>query len=321
MLQDRRTFIKAGVTLGTALSLGDPGDLFAAPAKTNTKVITGPDGRPVLVAVRDGERAAMLDRALEALGGIERFVKKGQTVVIKPNVAWDVPPERSANTHPDIVGRLVELCLKAGAKKVSVFDHTCDNPHDNSPSCYDRSGVRPAVLKAGGEMVTGNDRSLYRKVEIPNGVRLKETEIHSLILDSDVFINAPVLKHHHGTTITAAMKNLMGAIWDRRFYHSNDLHQCIADFFALPKLRPALNIMDAYAPMKQNGPRGKSEKDVLPGVKTLLASPDIVAIDAAASKILGHAEDSIPHVKIAADAGYGVCQLDTLKIERVRMTA
>ena len=321
MLQDRRNFIKAGVTLGAAFSLADLGGLFAAPAKPTADVITGPDGKPILVAVRDGERAAMLDRALEALGGIGRFVSKGQTVVIKPNVAWDVPPERSANTHPDIVGRLVELCLKAGAKKVSVFDHTCDNPHDNSPSCYDRSGVRPAVVKAGGEMITGNDRSLYRKVQIPNGVRLKETEVHSLILDSDVFINVPVLKHHHGTTITAAMKNLMGAIWDRRFYHSNDLHQCIADFFALPKLRPALNIMDAYAPMKQNGPRGKSEKDVLPGVKTLLASPDIVAIDAAGSKILGHGEDAIPHVKIAAAAGYGVCKLDTLKIERIRMSA
>ena len=321
MLQDRRNFIKAGVTLGAAFSLADLGGLFAAPAKPTADVITGPDGKPILVAVRDGERAAMLDRALEALGGIGRFVSKGQTVVIKPNVAWDVPPERSANTHPDIVGRLVELCLKAGAKKVSVFDHTCDNPHDNSPSCYDRSGVRPAVVKAGGEMITGNDRSLYRKVPIPNGVRLKETEVHSLILDSDVFINVPVLKHHHGTTITAAMKNLMGAIWDRRFYHSNDLHQCIADFFALPKLRPALNIMDAYAPMKQNGPRGKSEKDVLPGVKTLLASPDIVAIDAAGSKILGHGEDAIPHVKIAAAAGYGVCKLDTLKIERIRMSA
>ncbi|MDR2429768.1 MAG: DUF362 domain-containing protein [Puniceicoccales bacterium] len=316
----RRNFLKTGIALGAALTLREANNpLFAAPdTPASTALQTGPDGKPMLVAVRDGTRASMLDRALQALGGIERFVKKGQSVVIKPNVAWDVPPERSACTHPEVVGRLVELCIKAGAKKVSVFDRTCDQPRDNSPRCYDTSGVRPAVLKAGGVMVSGNDETLYREVKLPRGVRLQDTKVHSLILESDVFINVPVLKHHHGATITAAMKNLMGAIWDRRFYHSNDLHQCIADFISHPKLRPTLNITDAYAPMVRNGPRGKSVEDVVE-MKTLLASTDIVAIDAASARMLDHAEDAIPHVRIAAAAGYGTCKLGTLKIERIRM--
>jgi uncharacterized protein (DUF362 family) len=323
-IASRRDFLKTGVTLGAAFSLADLGlfgaDPAPAPAAPDLKLDAA--GKPYLVAVRNGTRAAMLDAALAALGGIERFVKKGQTVVIKPNAAWDVSPERSGNTHPELMGRLVELCLKAGAKSVTVFDHTCDHATDTwGGTCYITNGIRAAVEKAGGKMAPGNDEALYKTVAIPGGVALKETKVHHLLLESDVFINVPVLKHHGGATVSIAMKNLMGAMWDRRFYHGHDLHQCIADYISLPKLRPALNILDAYAPMVRNGPRGKSVDDVLQGVKTLLASTDIVALDAAGAKILGHAEDGISHIKIAADAGYGVCKLGSVKIERIRLAA
>jgi uncharacterized protein (DUF362 family) len=317
----RRDFLKTGITLSAAAAtaastLAGFDTFFAAPASAATAKLDAA-GKPVLVAVRGGSRAAMLDKALEALGGIERFVKKGQSVVIKPNIAWDRSPETSANTHPELVAHLVKLCLKAGAKIVNVFDHTCDV----WTKSYERSGVKAAVEAAGGKMVTGNDQTMYRRVAIPNGKRLTEDYVHQLILDSDVFFNVPVLKHHGGATMTAAMKNMMGAMWDRRFWHQNDLQQCIADYTSNPKLRPALNIIDAYAPMHKYGPRGTQENsnNIWPNVKTLLVSTDIVAIDAAASKILTHAEDGIPHVKIASDAGYGTCKLDTIKIERIRL--
>ncbi|MDR0535770.1 MAG: DUF362 domain-containing protein [Puniceicoccales bacterium] len=316
----RRDFLKTGVTLGAAFSLADLGGLFASDAAPVADLKLDAAGKPYLVAVRKGSRAAMLDAALKALGGIERFVKKGQTVVIKPNAAWDVAPERSANTHPELMGRLVEHCVKAGAKSVSVFDHTCDHARDSwGGTCYVTSGIRAAVEKAGGKMAAGNDEHDYRTVSIPNGVALKETKVHKLLLDSDVFINVPVLKHHGGATVTIAMKNLMGAMWDRRFYHSHNLHQCIADYISVPKLRPALNILDAYAPMVRNGPRGKSVDDVLQGMESLLASTDIVALDAAGARLLGHAEDEIPHVKIASDSGYGTCRLKNVKIERIAL--
>jgi uncharacterized protein (DUF362 family) len=174
------------------------------------------------------------------------------------------------------------------------------------------------VKDAGGKLVPGHDESYYREVAIPDAEKLKTVRVHSLILDSDVFINAPVLKHHAGATMTACMKNLMGAIWDRRFYHQNNLHQCITDFLRFKK--PALNVLDAYAPMMRNGPRGKSADDLI-HTRTLLASTDIVAIDAAASKILGHAETGIEHVRLAAAAGLGVGELGKVDIQRIKLAA
>lgn len=320
-MNTRRDFIKKGFAVGAAFSLADLGGLFAAdaaaPATKNaasgtTEITAGPGGKPLLVAVRDGDRVAMLNRAIETLGGIEAFVKKGQTVVIKPNIGWDVIPARSANTHPDIVKRLIEMCLAAGAKEVSVFDHTCDN----WSKAYANSGIEKVVKDAGAKIIPGNDQSYYRKVEIPGAVKLKEAKVHSLILDSDVFINVPVLKHHGGATMTACMKNLMGVVWDRGFYHQNNLHQCIADFIRYKK--PTLNVLDAYAPMMRNGPRGKDEKDLI-HTKSLLASTDIVAIDAAGSMLLGHKENDIEHVKLAGTAGLGIFELGKIKIERIKM--
>ncbi|WP_043584841.1 DUF362 domain-containing protein [Geminisphaera colitermitum] len=313
-MNTRRDFLKKGFAVGAVFSLADLGGLFAATTATSADD-DKKTAAPALVAVRDGDRTAMVNRAMAELGGMERFVKKGQTVVIKPNIGWDVVPERSANTHPDIVCRLVEMCLAAGASQVSVFDHTCDAWE----RCYENSGIAAAVKEAGGKIVPGNDESYYREVEIPGGTALKTTKVHSLILDSDVFINAPVLKHHGGATMTACMKNLMGAIWDRRFYHQNNLHQCIADFVRFK--RPALNVLDAYAPMMRNGPRGKSVDDLIPNIKSLLASTDIVAIDAAGARMLGHAQDGIEHVKIAGNAGLGTYDLNAIKIERVRLAA
>ncbi|MDR1192206.1 MAG: DUF362 domain-containing protein [Verrucomicrobiales bacterium] len=319
MNNSRRDFIKKGFAAGAAFSLADLSGLFTRETNAQTpaanQLLTGPDGKPYLVAVRDGDRKAMLDRAIESLGGIGAFVKAGQTVVIKPNIGWDCPPERAADTHPDIVGRLTELCLAAGAASVSVFDHTCDNWE----KAYANSGIKAAVEKAGGKMVPGNDETYYRDVTISGSDKLTTLKVHQLILDSDVWFNVPVLKHHGGATMTAAIKNHMGIIWDRGFWHKNDLHQCIADFIRYRRA-PDLNIIDAYSPMKRNGPRGKSVDDLIPNVKTLLASRDQVAVDAAGAKILGHAENGIDYVKIAAAANLGRCDLDHLQIERIRIS-
>ncbi|MDR0901453.1 MAG: DUF362 domain-containing protein [Opitutaceae bacterium] len=309
-MNTRRDFLKNGFAVGAAFSLADLGGLFSATARADAPA----GGAPKLVAIRDGDRASMLDRAINELGGMSAFVRPGQSVVIKPNIGWDTPPERSANTHPDVVRRLVQLCLAAGASSVSVFDHTCDLWE----RAYENSGVAQAVKDAGGKIVPGHDKSYYREVTIPGAEKLKTVLVHSLILDSDVFINAPVLKHHGGATMTACMKNLMGAIWDRPFYHKNNLHQCITDFLRFKK--PDLNVLDAYAPMMRNGPKGKSVEDLI-HTKTLLASADIVAIDAAASKILGHAEAGIEHVRLGAAAGIGIGELAKVNIQRIKMTA
>jgi len=305
----RRNFLKAGAVVTAGLSLVSLERLFATVSTTGGGGATG----PVLAAVRDGSRREMVDAAINALGGMKAFVKPGQTVVVKPNIGWDVAPDLCANTHPDVVGRVVELCVAAGAKSVTVFDNSCDQWQ----RAYANSGIEEAATRAGATLVNGKDQSLYRETQIPAGVKLKSAKIHSAILDSDVIINVPVLKHHSGTVMTASMKNLMGVIWDRGFYHKNDLHQCIADFLTLR--RPDLNILDAYSPMVRNGPRGRGADDLVV-VKALLASPDIVAIDAAAAKLLDRQPTDIRHIALASAMGLGVMDLQKVDIRRIKMT-
>ncbi|MCK5572462.1 MAG: DUF362 domain-containing protein, partial [Bacteroidetes bacterium] len=189
-------------------------------------------------------------------------------------------------------------------------DHTCDN----WKGCYSRSGLERAAKDAGAKVVSGDSESYYQSVSVTGGRKLTEVKEHELILDSDVFINVPVLKSHSGTRLTIAMKNLMGIVWDRGFWHSNDLHQCIADFAAYR--RPDLNIVDAYHVMKRNGPRGVSVKDVVT-MKAQLISTDMVAIDTAAAKLFGTEPEAVRYIQLAADKGVGRKDLENLKIKKI----
>jgi len=313
-MKTRRAFIKAGLAIGASLPLANLEKLFAADLPvTNASVSAAPlRAKSILVAVRDGERAAMLDKAMAALGGMEAFVKKGQTVLVKPNIGWDSPPELGADSHPETVKRVIEMCYAAGAKSVSMFDNTCDQWQ----RCYANSGLEKVAKETSATLVNGKDGTLYREVEIPSGKKLQKSKVHSLVLDSDVFINVPVLKHHGGTLVTGCMKNLMGIVLDRGFYHRVDLHQCIADLLTLKK--PTLNILDAYAPMIRNGPRGKSADDLVV-MRTLLVSTDIVAIDAAGAKLLNHQPSDVRHIAIAAEMNLGTMDLEQVDVRRFKL--
>lgn len=300
---DRRTFflksIGASVAAGAYLTFGKYNELFAYPPTPFD-----------LVAVKGGEPDVMFDKGIEALGGMKAFVKKGQKVVVKPNIGWDVPPERAGNTNPKLVARIVSHCLNAGAKEVYVLDHTCDE----WTRCYKNSGIEKAVNDAGGKIAPGSSENYYHDVTIPNGKTLKKTKEHELILNADVFINVPILKSHSGTSLTIAMKNLMGNVWDRRYWHRTDLHQCIADFATYRK--PDLNVVDAYSVMKANGPRGVSVDDVVM-MKAQLLSTDIVAVDAAAAKLFGMKPEDVGYIQIASDMKVGRMDLDKLNIKRI----
>jgi len=265
-----------------------------------------------LTAVIGGQPDKMLDSALSSIGGIGTIVKKGSRVVIKPNAAWDVEPIKAANTNPLIVTGLIAHCLAAGAKEVLVFDNTCDNWKKS----YKNSGIEKAVKDAGGKMVPANSEKYYQKVDLPSAVKLKNAKVHELMLDCDVFINVPVLKHHSSTKMTSAMKNLMGAVWDRGFWHVNDLHQCIADFPFLRK--PDLNIIDAYRVMMNHGPRGSSGS-IVENKKALILSSDIVAADSAAAKIFGLDPSSVQYIKTADSLKLGKMDLTSLKINRITL--
>ena len=305
---DRRDFMKkmigTGIVAGSTVAFGDYAGLFAA----NAAAPAAYD----LVAVKGGEPEVMFDKAIASLGGMAQFVPRGSKVLVKPNIGWDVTPERAGNTNPRLVARIVGQCLAAGAKQVSVFDHTCD-PWAQS---YRNSGIERAVKDAGGRIVSGDSEGYYQQVAVPDGRRLTGAKVHELLLDADVFINVPVLKHHSSSMLTVGMKNLMGVVWDRGFWHRNDLHQCIADFAAYR--RPTLTVVDAYNVMRQNGPRGVSADDVV-AMKSLIVSRDMVAADAAAAKLFGAEPGDIPYIRLAAEMQLGRMDLNALSINRIKL--
>ncbi|MDX9905357.1 MAG: DUF362 domain-containing protein [Bacteroidales bacterium] len=314
----RRDFIRksaaAAALTGAAISLPFSSKLISSPSHPSHPSHPYHPSNPSpydLVAIKGGEVEAMFDQAIAAMGGMQAFVKKGQKVVVKPNIGWDVSPERAGNTNPALVKRIVRHCLDAGAREVYVFDNTCDK----WDRCYATSGIEQAVKDAGGKLAPGNTENYYQEVQIPNGKKLKSTKVHELILDSDVFINVPVLKSHGSARLTISMKNLMGVVWDRGYWHRNDLNQCIADYATYLK-KPTLNIIDAYRVMMKNGPRGVSEADVSL-MKSLIISPDMVAADAAATKMFGISPDDVPYIGIADSMGIGSMALDKLNVHRI----
>lgn len=304
----RRDFFKtsagAGLAAGAALSLGGYNKLWA-----NSPVGAGYD----LVAVMGGTPEAMFDLAIQEMGGMGSFLKKGQKVLVKPNIGWDVVPELAANTNPNLVKRVIEHCFKAGAREVYVLDHTCDN----WVNTYRNSGIEKAAKAAGAKVVPANSESYFQQVEIPGAVVLKRTKVHELLLESDVFINLPILKDHNSTRMTGCLKNNMGLVWDRGFWHSNNLHQCIADY-ALFEKKPALNVIDCFNVMVKHGPQGVSKEDVVQ-MKSLILTTDWVAGDAAAARMLGVEPSRIDYIPLAHKMGLGNMNLDALNIRRIKM--
>lgn len=234
-------------------------------------------------------------KAIEALGGMERFVKKGDVVWIKPNIAWDRTPEQAANTNPDVIRTLIELCFNAGAKKVKVGDNTVND----ATKSYIRSGIESVAKELGAEVVY-LDRSRFVETEI-GGERVKKIPLYPEIMETDLVISVPVAKHHASTTVTLAMKNYMGVIENRRMFHQ-DLPTCIKDITAY--MKPKISILDAIRILTANGPQGGDLKDVK-RMNIVAASVDIVALDAFGSEILGYNPEQIGTVKKAYDSGLG----------------
>ncbi len=199
---DRREFLKAVAVTGAALTVKSSGamDIITRTASS----MAAPAGKSTeLVAIMGGEPVAMFRRAISEMGGMKAFVKKGQKVCVHPNIGWDKVPEMAANTNPTLVAEIVKQCLSAGAKEVVVFDHTCDV----WTKCYENSGIKAAVERAGGKMQPADQESYYRTVQLPAGKKLKAAKVHQAILDSDLWINVPAVScryladtNHHCTT-------------------------------------------------------------------------------------------------------------------------
>lgn len=310
---DRRDFLKTLAVTGAVMTVqsSEAMDVLA-------QTFTNAGGNKVdLVAVMGGEPEAMFRRAIAEMGGMKSFIKPGQKVVIKPNIGWDKSPELAGNTNPKLITEIVKQCFAAGAKEVTVFDHTCDDWQ----KCYKTSGIEAAAKAAGAKVMPAHLESYYRNVSLPQGKKLKNAKIHEAILNCDAWINVPILKNHGGAQLTISMKNHMGIVWDRGFFHQNDLQQCIADICTLQK-KAVLNVVDAYRIMKTNGPQGRSASDVVL-TKGLFISQDIVAVDTAAAKFFNQVRemplDTVGHLANGEALKIGTMDLDKLNIKRIKI--
>jgi uncharacterized protein (DUF362 family) len=325
---DRRRFIRLGAgALGTGLAapsiLRLPAALAEEPAGTAAAAPVdaaapaagaagaGASAFPDL-AVGRGLPGEAVRKALDALGGLRRFVGAGQVVVIKPNASFVAPPEWGATTHPEVLAAVIEECLAAGARRVLVVDHTMAQ----AERCFARTGIAAAVERfPKAKLVALDQPTDYTAVEIPRGQSLHATQIASVALKADVLINLPSAKAHSATRVSLGLKNLMGLVWDRATFHNDiDIDAGIADLATV--LRPHLTILDAITILKTNGPSGPGEVEQFGGV---VAGPDPVAVDAYGVGLSTWdrqtlSPEQVGYIRHAAALGVGTLDLASLQI-------
>jgi len=290
----RRDFLK-DITLGGMLLNISPSLL-----SQNT-------ANPGLALVQGESPSAITKEVLRMLGGMSRFVSKGDKVLVKPNIGWDRTPEQAACTNPDVVKTLVELCLDAGAKEVTVIDNPC-NPARRT---YVRSGIQDAAKDAGAKVLLPNDHKL-KKVDL-NGQTLKEWEVYSDFIEVDKIINVPIAKTHSLSRVTLGMKNWLGALGGNRNQLHQNLDYSVLDLAAF--FKPVLTVLDGYRILTRNGPQGGRLSDVKLH-KTIVAGTDYVAIDAIGATFFGIDPKELLFLRLANEKGIGEINPEKMKIEK-----
>jgi uncharacterized protein (DUF362 family) len=295
---DRRDFLKLGALAGVGLSLRGIDGLPSAEAYENLD----------LAVVNGASPSAITRAAIDALGGIRKFISRGDVVAIKPNIGWDRIPEQAANTNPDVVATVVRLCFEAGAKKVKVFDRPVNDPR----RCYMQSGIAPAVSALGAAAEYMDERK-FREVKI-NGEALKAWPLYSEVFEADKVINIPIAKHHSLAKITLAMKNWMGVMGGRRNSIHQRLDESLADLALV--IKPTLTVLDAVRILTANGPQGGDLSDVRK-TDTVIVGVDQVAVDSFGATLFGMKGSDLGYVKVADRRGLGTMVLSKLKINKI----
>jgi uncharacterized protein (DUF362 family) len=264
---------------------------------------------PALAVAEGRDYARITGNAINALGGMKRFVRKGNVVVVKPNMGWDRSPEQGANTHPQVVRSVVEECLRAGAGKVKIFDRTCNDER----RCYVNSGIASALKGLKNVEVKYIENERFKKVAI-NGAVLKEWELYGEALSADVFINVPVAKHHGLTGLTLGLKNIMGIMGGNRGSIHKNIAPALADINGVIKSR--LVVIDATRILTAHGPQGGDPRDVKI-LNKVIASTDIVAADAYATTLFGLKPADIATTVAAYKRGLGEMNLSKVRVVKV----
>ena len=302
---DRRDFLKQVLFWSAGLSTAIP--LF----KIIPDAEAAADPSPLVVHAVGKDYHRLVAKVLEPLGGMGKFVRPGDRVVIKPNIGWDRSPAQAANTHPLVVRALVEAALAAGAAKVMVFDRTCNEER----RCYVNSGIKEMLE-------TIDDRRLHfyhpdpRKfvpVDIERGKSVRRLEIYKDALEADAYINVPIAKHHGLARLTLGLKNSMGVLGGNRGQMHHDLGQKLADLATV--IRPKLTVIDATRILLDNGPQGGDLADVKV-LDSLVAGADPVACDAYTTTLFDLKPEDIDSTVAAHRAGLGEMDLAKMRILR-----
>lgn len=307
----RRRFVRLMMAAGLGAALTSCGGQMASEPQQGPQEAPPPPGDSAYLAVARGPDPKALTRTVIAgIGGIERFVRNGNDVIIKPNICVDYRSfEYGATTNPVVVATLVELCLGAGARRVRVMDL----PFGGSPErAYAASGISDAVRAAGGQMEIMN-KAKFRETEIPGGRDITSWQVYQDVLTADLVIDVPVAKHHSLARLSLAGKNLLGIILNPNRMHTN-LGQRTADLVSV--VRPKLTVVDAIRTLMTRGPTGGNLDDVRL-TNTVIASHDLVAADAYAATLFDLTGEEITYVKAAANMGLGTLDLGSVKIEEV----
>ncbi len=314
--EDRREFMLRVLRLGglSAATIGAGAWLGARSGRPSESAVLAADRRvavpddpalPEMVVVSGGEPDAMAHQALEALGGVRRFVARGDVVVVKPNIGWDRAPEQAANTNPALVASVVRLCLEASAARVIVTDMSCNDPR----LCFERSGIAAAARAAGADVILPEERRF--KTASLGGEVLTTWPVLEPFLTADKIVNLPIAKHHSLTGCTLGMKNLYGIIGGQRSRLHQRIHESLVDLLAFA--RPTLTILDAYRVLMRGGPTGGSLADV-EVKKTLVAGTDPVAIDAYAAQAWWALDaHRLPFLRLAQARGLGKMDFEQVR--------
>src|SRR5512135_1745034 len=293
---ERRRFLKLAALAGAGLSI--PGGIEAlADAATPS--------RPDLVVAKGGTPEQMVRASLDAMGGIGKFVSRGDVVVIKPNIGWDRTPEQAGNTNPEVVAAVVRLCFEAGAKKVRVFDRPVNDPR----RCYVQSGIAPAAAALGANADFVDDRK-FKEMEI-GGAALKSWPLYTELFEADKVINIPIAKHHGSAKLTMSMKNWMGVMGGHRRQIHQKLDASLVDLST--KVKPTLTILDAVRILTANGPQGGNLADVKK-LDTVIAGVDQVAIDSYGATLFGMKGSDLGYLRIGDKLGLGKMNLNKVRI-------
>ncbi len=291
---DRRDFIK-DVAVGGLLLRLSPGLFAQAQSRPDMAIVTGESP------------AAITREAMAAMGGIGRFIAKGDKVMIKPNIGWDRTPELGAGTNPEVVKALVELCFEAGAKDVTVMDNTTNQ----AQRCYARSGIAAAAKEAGAKVPFVNP---YKLKKMPlRGEWLKDWEVYTDFVEVDKLINVPVVKHHNLCRLSIGMKNWIGGVGGPRNQLHQDLDKAVVDLAAF--FKPTVTVLDGYRILMRNGPQGGRTSDVKLQ-KTSVISVDPVAADAVGAGFAGVTPEELAYIPLAAARGLGQFDLEKLRVEK-----